>query len=312
MRKAIFWIVFMLFISCFTSVNSFASPADPTPEGKWDIKIEMNGRVLPSWLEIRHSGFHNLIGEFVGIAGSARPISKINFTDNKISFSVPPQWEPGDKDLMFDAVFAGDSLSGKMIYTDGKSYNWTATRAPLLLRKTAPVWNKPVKLFNGRNLNGWHALGNNQWIAENGVLRSPKSGANLVTDQKFNDFKLHIEFRYPKESNSGVYLRGRYELQIEDNYGQQPTKDFLGSIYGFIVPSEMAAKPAGEWQSYDITLIGRQVTVVANGKTIICNQQIPGITGGALDSREGEPGPILIQGDHGPIEYRNIIITTAK
>ena len=311
MRKMVFSWFSALFI-CISFNHSFASPADPSPEGKWDINIQMNGKILPSWLEIRHSGFHTLIGEFVGVVGSARPISKIVFVDNKISFSVPPQWEPGDKDLQFDAVFAGDSLSGTMIYTDGKSYTWTATRAPLLRRKSPPVWNKPTTLFNGHNLNGWHALGNNQWIAENGVLRSPRSGANLVTDQKFNDFKLHIEFRYPKESNSGIYLRGRYELQIEDNYGQQPSKDFLGSIYGFIVPSEMAAKPAGEWQTYDVTLIGRQVTVVANGKTIICNQQIPGITGGALDSREGEPGPILIQGDHGPIEYRNITITKAK
>ena len=312
MRKIVFYLVSVLFLLCFTSASSFASPADPSPEGKWDIYIQMNGKVLPSWIEIRHSGFHTLIGEFVGIVGSARPISKIAFADNKINFSVPPQWEPGDKDLQFDAVFAGDSLSGTMIYTDGKSYSWTATRAPLLRRKSSPVWNKPVALFNGHNLNGWHALGNNQWIAENGVLRSPKSGANLVTDQKFNDFKLHIEFRYPKESNSGIYLRGRYELQIEDNKGMEPSKDYLGSIYGFIVPSEMAAKAAGEWQSYDVTLVGRQVTVVANGKTIICNQQIPGITGGALDSREGEPGPILIQGDHGPIEYRNIVITTAR
>jgi Domain of Unknown Function (DUF1080). len=311
MRKMAFSWFSILFI-CISYNISFASPADPSPEGKWDINIQMNGKTLPSWLEIRHSGFHSLIGEFVGIVGSARPISNISFSDNKINFSVPPQWEPGDKDLQFDAVFAGDSLSGTMIYTDGKSYTWTATRAPLLRRKSAPVWKKPITLFNGHNLNGWHALGNNQWLAENGVLKSPKSGANLVTDQKFTDFKLHIEFRYPKESNSGIYLRGRYELQIEDNYGQQPSKDFLGSIYGFIVPSEMAAKPAGEWQSYDVTLIGRQVTVVANGKTIICNQQIPGITGGALDSREGEPGPILIQGDHGPIEYRNIIITTTK
>jgi hypothetical protein len=213
---------------------------------------------------------------------------------------------------VFEANFYGDSLSGTMVYSNGKTYSWTAARAPALLRKSNPAWNAQVKLFNGKDLSGWHALGNNQWLAENGVLRSPKSGANLVTDRKFTDFKLHIEFRYPKESNSGIYLRGRYELQIEDNKGMEPSKDHLGAIYGFIVPSQMAAKAAGEWQSYDVTLIGRLVTVVANGKTIICNQPVPGITGGALDSREGEPGPILIQGDHGPVEFRNIIISTGK
>ncbi|MFM7858964.1 MAG: family 16 glycoside hydrolase, partial [Flammeovirgaceae bacterium] len=71
-------------------------------------------------------------------------------------------------------------------------------------------------------------------------------------------------------------------------------------------------KEAGEWQSYDITLVGRTVTVVANGVTVICNQVIPGITGGAIDSHEDEPGPLFLQGDHGPIEYRNIVVTPAK
>ena len=141
---------------------------------------------------------------------------------------------------------------------------------------------------------------------------SAKSGANLVSEQKFTDFKLHIEFRYQKGSNSGVYLRGRYEVQISDSKGLEPSKGDLGAIYGFIKPTEMAAKDAGEWQTYDITLIGRMVTVVANGKTIICNQEIPGITGGAIDSKESEPGPLLLQGDHGPIEYRNIVITPGR
>jgi hypothetical protein len=310
-RQLLSLIALFFFLTVLNAKNQF-NAADKSPEGKWDITINLDGKMVPSWLEIRSSGFHTLIGEFVGIVGSARPISTINFKDNKINFTVPPQWERGDKDLLFDGNFYGDSLSGTIVYPDGKSYSWTAARAPELLRKSKPVWNAPVKLFNGKDLKGWHALGENQWLAENGVLRSPKSGANLVTDRKFNDFKLHIEFRYPKESNSGIYLRGRYELQIEDNAGMEPSKDHLGAIYGFIVPSAMAAKPAGEWQTYDVTLIGRLVTVVANGKTIICNQPIPGITGGALDSREGEPGPILIQGDHGPVEFRNIIISTGK
>jgi hypothetical protein len=161
-------------------------------------------------------------------------------------------------------------------------------------------------------MEGWHAMGANQWLVEAGVLRSPKSGSNLVTDRSFTDFKLHIEFRYPKGSNSGVYLRGRYEVQIEDSKGLEPLIDRFSSVYGFLPPNEMAAKSAGEWQSYDITLVGRTVTVVANGKTVICSQEIPGITGGAINSKEGEPGPILIQGDHGPVEFRNIVITPAK
>jgi len=299
--------------SSFTKANNSKAPLFENPiEGRWDITIDMGGRLLPSWLEVRHSGFRTLVGQFTGVSGSARPISRVNFAEGKMNFSIPPQWDQGTNDQVFEATLQGDSLAGTMTASDGKKFNWTGVRAPSLRRTQAPVWGKPVKLFNGTDLKGWHALGNNQWIVTDGILKSPKSGANIVTDDSFTDFKLHIEFRYPKESNSGVYLRGRYEVQIADSKGLEPLKDQLGAIYGFIAPSENMAKAPGEWQAYDITLVGRMVTVVCNGTTIICNQEIPGITGGALNSREGEPGPLLIQGDHGPIDFRNIVITRAK
>ena len=285
--------------------------ADSTIEGRWDITIDMGGKPAPSWLEVRHSGLHTLIGEFVGVSGSSRPISKVNFTGGKMSFSIPPQWEEGN-DVAVEGVLENNQLKGTILFPDGKTHNWVGVRAPRLRRTATPSWGNEIRLFNGKDLTGWRALGPNQWQVENGVLKSPKSGANLVSEQKFTDFKLHIEFRYQKGSNSGVYLRGRYEVQISDSKGLEPTKGDLGAVYGFILPSEMAAKDAGEWQAYDITLIGRMITVVANGKMIICNQEIPGITGGAIDSNEGEPGPLLLQGDHGPIEYRNIVVTPAK
>ena len=303
-------------MSCIvTSSMANRSPYDTAfssvLEGRWDITINVDGKETPSWLEVRHSGLHTLVGDFVASGGSARPISKINFTNGKMSFSIPPQWETGN-DVSVEGTLQGNNLSGTILQPNGKTYNWSAVRAPLLTRAAAPVWGTPIKLFNGKDLTGWHATGANQWKAENGILISPKSGSNLVTDKTFNDFKLHIEFRYDKGSNSGVYLRGRYELQIADNKGELPLKDYLGAIYGFIAPNEMVAKDPGEWQSYDVTLIGRRITLVANGKTVICDQAIPGITGGALDSKEGEPGPLLLQGDHGPIQYRNIVITPAK
>jgi hypothetical protein len=284
----------------------------PSIEGRWDITIQRNGKAFPSWLEVTHSGNHSLVGQFVGISGSARPISRVNVEGASFNFSIPPQWEDGNNDLKVEGTLANDGLSGTITLPDGKSYPFTAKRAPLLRIKQQPAWGTPVHLFNGKDLTGWTALGNNQWVAADGILRSPKSGANIRTDKTFTDFKLHIEFRYPAHSNSGVYLRGRYEVQISDNKDAEPTKGDYGAVYGFLPPAEMAAKAAGEWQWYDITLVGRMITVVANGKTIICNQEVPGITGGALDSNEGEPGPIMMQGDHGPIEYRNIIITPAK
>jgi Domain of Unknown Function (DUF1080) len=292
--------------------NSIKASCADAVEGRWDIVIESNGKSLPSWLEIEHSGVSTLVGRFVYADGSARPISVINSSNGKYSFSIPPQWEKSTRNLEFEFELVGDQLKGTMVFVDGKTYNWTANRAPSLKRTKEPTWGQPVKLFNGVDLKGWHAAGENQWVVEDGMLRSKKSGANLVSDQSFNDFKLHVEFRCPKGSNSGVYLRGRYEVQIADDKEKEPSKGNFSAIYGFLTPSEMAAKDASEWQTFDITLIGRMVTVVANGKTVISNQEIPGITGGALDSKEDEPGPIYFQGDHGPVDFRSVVITPAN
>ncbi|MEO5685488.1 MAG: DUF1080 domain-containing protein [Chitinophagaceae bacterium] len=312
-RISIATVLVMLLVTVTRANDKLSVTADSARlEGRWDISMNMAGKEFPSWLEVELSGVKTLVGRYVGTGGSARPISKVNFSGGKMSFAIPPQWDKGETDMVFEATLQGDSLTGTMIAVDGKNFNWVGHRAPSLRRTKPPVWGKPVQLFNGKDMKGWHAMGSNQWVAENGILRSPHSGANLVTDEVFTDFKLHIEFRYPKESNSGVYLRGRYEVQVEDDKGLEPTSHHFSGVYGFLSPSEMVAKAAGEWQSYDITLVGRMVTVIANGVKVICNQEIPGITGGALDSREGEPGPLYIQGDHGPVEYRNIIITPAK
>lgn len=291
---------------------SFQESGSLAIQGRWDITIDLNGESYPSWLEVRHSGLNMLVGRFVGIGGSARPISRIYLKDGKMSFSIPPQWEPEPNDLKVEGSLQGDSLTGSMTFSNGKTHSWTGKRAPILRRKREPVWGKPIHLFDGTNMDAWHATGENQWKAESGLLRSPHSGSNLVTNETFKDFKLHIELRYPKESNSGIYLRGRYEVQVIDSKGLEPSDVLFGGIYGFLTPSDMGAKAPGEWQSFDITLLGRMVTIVANGKMIICNQEIPGITGGAIDSDESAPGPILLQGDHGPIDYRNIIITPGK
>jgi hypothetical protein len=281
--------------------------------GRWDITITTPTGSAPSWLEIDSSGREALVGRIVGIVGSARPISEIITAGDSLRFAVPRQWESGNGELRVVGRLQGDHLVGRMTFPDNSTLNWRGVRAPLLVRGHAPAWGAPITLLDQNDLNGWLAMGSpNQWVVRNGVLSSPKSGVNLRTSRTFGDFKLHVEFRYPKESNSGVYLRGRHEVQIEDDYGQQPDSHRFSGVYGFISPSEIAAKPAGEWQTYDITLVGRMVTVVANGKTVITNQEIPGITGGAIDSNEGEPGPIYLQGDHGPVEYRNIIITSAR
>jgi hypothetical protein len=311
----------MLLLGMIASTTPSANPAISAHSqavnermlGRWDISIATPDGEKPSWLEVEQSGRDQLVGRFVGVVGSARPISMIAVNGDSLSFAIPYQWEDGNGNLSVRGKVQGSGLSGSMTFPDGKTYSWTAVRAPRLDGRPTPAWGKPIHLLHANDLGGWHPSGTtNQWKVVNGVLSSPRSGSNLVTDRKFGDFKLHVEFRYPKESNSGVYLRGRHEVQIQDDFGNPPANDRFSGVYGFISPSVIAARPAGEWQTYDITLIGRMVTVVANGKQVICNQEIPGITGGALDSHEGEPGPLFLQGDHGPVDYRNIVITPAR
>jgi len=281
--------------------------------GRWDITITTPTGTAPSWIEIDSSGRDALVGRIVGIVGSARPISEIITEGDSLRFAVPHQWENGNGDLRVVGRLQGGRLVGRMTFPDNTTLNWQGVRAPSLVRARPAVWGAPIRLLDQTDLNGWQPMGSsNQWVVRNGVLSSPRSGVNLRTARTFGDFKLHVEFRYPAGSNSGVYLRGRHEVQIEDDYGREPDSHRFSGVYGFITPSEIAAHPAGQWQTYDITLVGRMVTVVANGKQVISNQEIPGITGGAIDSNEGTPGPIYLQGDHGPVEYRNIVITPAR
>jgi hypothetical protein len=293
--------------------SSASSARDVRLIGRWDITITTPTGNAPSWLEIDSSGREALVGRIVGIVGSARPISEIIVEGDSLRFAVPPQWENGNGPLRVVGRLQGGRLSGRMTFPDNTTLSWQGVRAPRLVRARAPEWGAPISLLNQNNLNGWVPMGAaNQWRVRNGVLSSPRSGVNLRTSRTFDDFKLHVEFRYPRESNSGVYLRGRHEVQIEDDYGREPDSHRFSGVYGFIAPSEIAALPAGQWQAYDITLIGRMLTVVANGKTVISNQEIPGITGGAIDSNEGAPGPLYLQGDHGPVEYRNIVVTPPR
>jgi hypothetical protein len=309
--KPILKLFLLIFTILLTGNNSrlYAQKSNPL-EGRWDMVITQNGKELPSWLEIRHSGTSRYIGRFVYAFGSARPIAEVKVDHEKFSFAIPPQWEPGNSYLEFEGQLVGDILKGTMKYTDGKIYDWEASRSPILPYTKNPVWGEPKSLFNGKDLSGWKASGEkNQWVVADGILKSPASGSNLISEESFSDFKLHAEFRYPKGSNSGLYLRGRYEVQITDSKGLEPSDIQFGGVYGFLCPNEMVAKEAGEWQTFDITLMGNRVSITANGISIINDQIIPGITGGAIDSKEGEPGPLLIQGDHGPIEFRKIVIT---
>lgn len=282
--------------------------------GRWDITVEKEGKQVPSWLEVKLSGFNVLVGSFVADAGSSRPVSHIKLDKGKFSFEIPPQWEGGEGMFTIQGELVGEEIKGTITSNKGNVFNFAGVKAPYLVREGEAKWGEPIELFNGKDLSGWKASSDdNQWIVKDGILINQKAGANLITDQKFEDFKLNAEFRYTEEGNSGIYLRGRYEVQIEDSPKDRHAGSlYFGGVYGFLTPSEMATNGANEWNTYEITLRGRMVTIVANGKTIINNQEIPGITGGALDSKEGEPGPIYLQGDHTGVEFRKITITPGK
>jgi hypothetical protein len=283
--------------------------------GRWDLILKTPLREYPSWLEITQEN-GQLKARFVSRWGNARPLPKCELSNGTITFVSPKEEEDRKDDMVFQGKRSGNTLVGTTTGPDGAAWQWTGERAPSLKRKSDPKWGKPMQLFNGKDLSGWTTsdpAATAKWKVENGTLVSPGHGAELITEAKFEDFKLHVEFNCSPGSNSGVYLRGRYELQIEDDPEPEGPTMRTGGVYGFLAPTPEQPRRPGEWQTYDITLVGRVVTVVQNGQTIIDRQEIPGITGGALDSHEGLPGPIYLQGtEAGHVAFRNITITPGK
>jgi hypothetical protein len=283
--------------------------------GRWDLILKTPLREYPSWLEITQEGGH-FGARMVSRWGHVRPLPKLELSNDRITFVSPKEEEDRKDDMVFQGKLSGKTLVGTTTGPDGTPWRWTGERAPSLKRNIAPRWGNPTQLFNGRDLSGWRMSDPGSkaiWKIENGTLVSPGHGPELISDDKFEDFRLHVEFNCVPGSNSGVYLRGRYELQIEDDPEPEGPTMRTGGVYGFLVPSPEQPRRPGEWQTYDITLVGRVVTVVQNGHTIIDKEEIPGITGGALDSHEGLPGPIYLQGSEvGHVTFRNITIRSTK
>jgi hypothetical protein len=200
-------------------------------EGRWDLTIDRDGRKFPSWLEVVHSGTRTLVGYFVGISGSARPISKINVEGSKFNFSIPPQWETGDQDLKLEGNFRAGLVSGNVTFPDGKTYAFTGEKAPLLKAAENVRWGKPVKLLNNNDLTGWTALGRtNQWVVSNGVLSSAKSGANIRTEKTFKISNCISSSGIPKEviavSTCAVVTRCRYRTMQVRSQPKATTEQF--------------------------------------------------------------------------------------
>ena len=276
--------------------------------GRWDLTMKAANEEYPSRLELQQEDGQLKI-RIQGRRGSVVPFPEVAFSNGLLTFGYPKyHWS-------FQGKLMGASLSGTATGPDGVPLQWVGVRAPALQRATAPKWGKPVQLFNGKDLAGWKMdqPGPPAWTVHEGTLLSPDHGPELISDRKVGDFKLHIEFNCGEHSNSGIFLRGRYEVQIENDSVKQPPSHHTGSVYGFLTATPEQPRTTGEWQSFDITLIGRRISVVQNGVTILDDQEIPGITGGALDSHEAEPGPIYLQGsEHGHVSFRHIVLIPAK
>jgi Domain of Unknown Function (DUF1080) len=287
--------------------------------GRWDLTLRTPVREYPSWLEI-YEAKGELKANMVGRWGNSRPLPQIEISHGSVRFISPKDEENRTTDMVFQGKLVAGKLIGTTTGPGGEAWTWVGERAPSLERTGAPRWAKAIPLFNSRNLDGWHEYSANpfpesghHWTVADGMLLSPGNGPELAGDRKFQDFKLHLEFNCGPSSNSGVYLRGRYELQIENESVDEPPSHHTGGIYGFIVPQPELPRTTGKWQTFDVTLIGRRVTVVQDGQTIIANQEIPGITGGAINSHEALPGPIILQGsEKGQVSFRNIVITPAE
>lgn len=291
--------------------------------GRWDIKT-MEKRPRAWWLEIEGAGTPGVKGKFVSaIGGDLNVIEHISINDHELRFGWtlkgrprPGVETPPSRELVYTAKLADGKLQGNVQISGSEqpAVEWTGVRAPVISDKDGKKWRagKPIELFNGKDMSGWKSWDGGEpvgWSVKEGALASTGHGQDIISDQKFWNFLLHAEFRLAQHSNSGIALRNRYEVQILEDFGRPPDTHSAAALYSRIAPSENASKPAGEWESYDIRLVGREVTVVFNGKKVIDKGTIDGLTAMAHDADEGEPGPIALQGDHGAVEFRKITIT---
>ena len=311
-------------------VAAFLAPLNAAENpfvGRWALTIPGGGA---GWLGIKDQG-GVLQGSVLWGGGSVVPVASTKVEGDRLIVTriskqkkktAAGQQEEKTTETI-TATRAGDQLKLTTVKTkeDGKEFGraeFTGFRIPALPPRPDLAKVKlgaPVSLFNSKDLSGWRLIdpkADNGWSVADGVLLNRvvkgKHHGNLRTDAEFEDFNLKLEVRTQAGSNSGIYLRGIYEVQIAESFGKPLDPHNMGALYSRITPAVAAEKPIGEWQTLDITLVDRHLTVILNGKTLIDNQPVLGCTGGALTSDESKAGPLYLQGDHTNIDYRNIVL----
>ncbi len=294
-----------------TLLSSLAQAGNPFL-GRWDIVVTAGSQTYPDWLEVTEKD-GAAQARVQPRTGSVHPVKVIALEGTRLTLQLAAA-NAKRTETTWELNWAGGKVSGTEKHGTEAFGQLAGVKAPELKRPEPKAWTNPEPLFNGKDLTGWvpDDASKNHWEAQAGVLVNVEHGANLQTTRKFDDFKLHIELNCPDGGNSGIYLRGRYEIQVA--YEKAPDSfHSMGSVYGMIAPSVELPRKPGEWETLDATLVGRWLTLVRNGVTVIDHQEIAGFTGGALDANEAEPGPFYIQGDHtGGMKYRNITIALPK
>jgi len=316
-------------VSAVALITTSALAAENPFLGRWALTIPGGGA---GWLSVTEDGAQ-LKGSILWGGGSVVPVTSTKIEGDTLILTRVN--ESRQKDADGKTLKTTETITAKL---DGDNLKLTTStagddgkvrgHADFSGKRIPPVppapdlakakFGEPISLFNGKDLSGWKTMGKDPsaWKVVDGILRNEavqepgkhKSYANIRTEREFDDFNIQLEFRVPTNGNSGVYLRGIYEVQVANSYGRRNDSHNCGALYCRIMPSENVSKPPGEWQTFDITLVDRHLTVIHNGKKTIDNQPVLGCTGGALWSDEFRPGPIYLQGDHTSVDYRNIVL----
>lgn len=293
--------------------------ADSPFEGSWDITPDLPGRPVGWWLKITGANSATPSGDFVSAYdGRMNHADELSINGKRLEFAFVRKGAGGKSvRLEYRAELADGKLHGafRAVGDDSRTpCTWTGVRAPVLPDEDDQAWRgqRPIKLFNGKDLSGWRLRipGDDCcWSVQDGELVTTGQNHDLISEKKFWNFELQLEFKVESKGNSGIGLRGRYEVQVKDDYGTSLSPIYsTGALFGQITPSESASLPAGRWQSLRIRIIERRVTVVLNGKTVIDRGAIDGLTAIAMDSNEAQPGPVLLQGERGMVAFRNIVV----
>jgi len=304
--------------------------------GQWELTIPGGAA---GWLGVREANGHVETSVMWG-SGSVEPVASAKVEDGHLVLTRNHEVQQKDasgkkvKTTITETITAstqGDELKLTRVKPreNGQGEDkeeFSGRRQPLMppapdLKKVK--FGKPIHLFNGKDLTGWRLTDPNAingWGVKGGLLvnevaqeegKPHKNYGNLRTEREFEDFNLKVKVLVGKGQNSGVYIRGIYEVQVADTYGKALDSHNMGAVYSRLKPTVAAEKPPGPWQTMDITFVDRHATVVLNGKRIIDNQPVMGCTGGALWSDVSRPGPIYLQGDHTGITYRSLVLRPA-